>query len=393
MSVDISESLRKAYLGGVIERLGQQLDLTETQRQTAEDRYKAVGAWISGSDDPILRTATIYAHGSFALGTINKPLSYDEYDVDLACLIAGLSSSCSAAALKGAFGNRLKENARYARIVEEKQRCWRLNFGGEFHMDVPPSIPNAACMHEGERVPNKKLREWKPTNPKGYRRWFEQRAGLQPRMRQRFADQLQKRADIEPFPEYRPLQGILRRSVQIAKRHRDIYFLNLDPSLAPISIIITTLAAQSYAFCVRQFEFDSELDVLSATIRLMPTFVQIGAAGGRRQWFVPNETTNDENFAEKWNQDAKLATAFYDWHAAAVSTIDTIIAMRGLDHLSKGLGEAFGHEPVTRVIDSITHTISSARSAGRLVVAPSVGLAVASIPGATVRSNTFYGAG
>src|SRR5258708_17059902 len=109
MSVDISESLRKAYLGGVIERLGQQLDLTETQRQTAADRYKPVGAWISCSDDPILRTATIYAHGALALGTINNPLSYYENDVHPACSIAALSSSCPSSALKAPSGNRSEQ--------------------------------------------------------------------------------------------------------------------------------------------------------------------------------------------------------------------------------------------------------------------------------------------
>ena len=43
-------------------------------------------------------------------------------------------------------------------------------------------------------------------------------------------------------------KGILPRTVQLAKRHRDIHFQSLDPCLAPISVIITTLTSRSYEF-------------------------------------------------------------------------------------------------------------------------------------------------
>ena len=57
-------------------------------------------------------------------------------------------------------------------------------------------------------------------------------------------------------------KGILRRVVQILKRHRDHYFIGRAPSLAPISIIITTLAARSYDDCALGSIYDSEFDVL-----------------------------------------------------------------------------------------------------------------------------------
>jgi hypothetical protein len=48
-------------------------------------------------------------------------------------------------------------------------------------------------------------------------------------------------------------KGIPRRIVQIAKRHRDMHFIDDDEGLAPLSIIITTLASHAYEFCVNQF--------------------------------------------------------------------------------------------------------------------------------------------
>jgi hypothetical protein len=66
------------------------------------------------------------------------------------------------------------------------------------------------------------------------------------------------RADeqIESYPEEMRLKGILRRIVQIAKRHRDLYFIDDDQGLAPLSIIITTLASRAYEFCATRFVYD-----------------------------------------------------------------------------------------------------------------------------------------
>ena len=69
-------------------------------------------------------------------------------------------------------------------------------------------------------------------------------------------------------------KGILRRVVQILKRHRDYRFLDADPALAPISIVITTLASRSYGHCVSNFVFEDEFDLLCAVIRHMPRFIE-----------------------------------------------------------------------------------------------------------------------
>ena len=35
----------------------------------------------------------------------------------------------------------------------------------------------------------------------------------------------------------------------------------------------------------------------------------------RDQWYIWNETTHGENFAEKWNRRPERAEAFFAWHA------------------------------------------------------------------------------
>ncbi len=391
-------ALRKAELFGVLERLCERLEPSSTQADRAKTNYEAVGQWLADAEDDWLASSRIYLQGSTALGTTVKPIGQNEHDVDLVCHIPGLGQWRSPASCKQLVGERLKANQRYGRILEEKPRCWRLNYAGEFHLDITPSIPNADCGNGGELVPDKTLRCWKATNPKGYRDAFKRRAELIPRMRllKSFAeDRARTDSDIEPFPEQPRFKGLLCRIVQIAKRHRDIYFLSHDTSLAPISVIITTLAAWSYEHCVGTMVFDSELDVLCAVIRHMPDFIQPQEEGGRIHWAIWNETTQGENFAERWNAETAKAQAFFDWHAAAIRDLESFTAAEGLDRLSKNLTASFGQHPAGDVIQEMLDKVASARNARTLAFAPAIGLTTIMTPTARatpVRGNTFYGA-
>jgi hypothetical protein len=324
-----------------------------------------------------------------------RPIGSNEHDVDL---IAKFSyhDGRDPASIKRAIGDRLKEHMTYAGILCEKTRCWRLDYANEFHLDITPSIPNPACMNGGELVPDRSLRCWKASNPRAYRDLFEARAILQPMLRLAKVDFAEERAraDVEPYPEVTGFKGLLRRIVQLSKRHRDVYFSTRDATLAPISIVLTTLAMQSYEYCVKSFAYDSELDVLLDVVRRMPDFIERSYRSSVIEWAVWNETTSDENFAERWNEDPRLPKAFFDWHASITSDIDTLPGTEGMDALTKSLGKAFGGGPAERAVAMEIKSVSEARNQGRLLVAPKVGLTtLAATAGATrVRANTFFGA-
>jgi hypothetical protein len=243
-------------------------------------------------------------------------------------------------------------------------------------------------------VPDKELRNWSASNPKGYKALFLGRAKLIPQMRlmkgRIAADSAG--SHVEPYPKQVGFKGILPRTVQLAKRHRDIHFQNLDPCLAPISVIITTLTSRSYEFCVRNRIYDSELDLLCDVIRCMPFFIQIDDSTGRRRWFIWNETTDNENFAEKWNADPRRAQAFYSWHGQLLADLESLTRIEGLDMLAKQLGGAFGRDPAAQALDGMTESVSTARRTNRLVAAPALGLSVSALSVSTpVRANTFFG--
>ena len=394
MFVDRRMMLRKAETVGILERMCQALELTATQYDTAKSRYESVGTWLAEAESPLLRALSIYLQGSTALGTTVKPIGRNEHDVDLVAHMPNLGP-LPPAIVKKTIGDRLRANGNYAPLLVEMPRCWRLDYANEFHLDITPSIRNPECGNGGELVPDKALKEWKASNPKGYNALFDQRAELQPRMRMLKSEGAQDRAradSVEPYPIASGLKGMLRRTIQVAKRHRDVYFADLDPCLAPISVVITTLAARSYEYCVGHFVYDSELDVVRDIIRHMPAFIETRMVGGRPHWFIWNETTSGENFAEKWNNDPSRAEAFFAWHACATADLDRLADIEGIDRLNKSLSELFGPAPVTKAFDAMTQEVSAARRAGRLHVAPTVGLSIAATAATPVRANTFFGA-
>jgi hypothetical protein len=390
--VDPKLQARQTQIVEVLELVCESLELSPSQFASAKRRYEGVGACLAGSDDPVLQTIAIYLQGSTALRTTVKPIGLTEHDVDLVGHVPDLDVQISPAALKKAIGDCLRGNGNYAPLLEEMPRCWRLNYANEFHMDITPSIPNPACRFGGELVPDKTLKVWKASNPKGYKHLFEQRAKLVPviRLRKHIAAD-STRANVEPYPKAGGFKGILRRTVQIGKRHRDIMFVD-DPDLAPLSVIITTLGSRSYEWCVTNHEYDNELDLLFDVVRHMPDTIQMRRLDGRDHWFIWNETTNGENFAEKWSRRPERAEAFFTWHARFCSDLVELEAVRGLDRLGNMLKSLFGSRPASAAIDSLTERVSTARRAGNLRVAPTVGLSVGAVSASTsVRANTFYG--
>lgn len=390
--VDPKLEARQTQIVEVLEMVCESLELSQPQFALAKQRYEGVGACLASSDEPVLQTIAVYLQGSTALRTTVKPIGVNEFDVDLVAHVPDLDVQVSPAALKKAIGDCLRRNGNYEPLLEEMPRCWRLNYASEFHMDITPSIPNPNCRLGGELVPDKTLKMWKASNPKSYKKLFEQRAKLAPVIRIRKGIALDSaQASVEPYPEAGGFKGILRRTVQIAKRHRDIMFVD-EPDVAPLSVIITTLASRSYQWCVTNREYDNELDLLFDVIRHMPDTIDVRHVEGRVQWFIWNETTTGENFAEKWNRRPARAEAFYAWHERLCSDLVQLEAIRGMDRLGEVLKGLFGQRPASAAMDSLTERVSTARRIGNLRVAPAVGLSVGAIPASTaVPANTFYG--
>lgn len=377
---------RRRHLAEVLERLGQKIDLPPTQYERAEQAYKAVAEWLAGSDDPRLATAHISAHGSIRLQTAIRHLLGKEFDVDLICLLPDVTPHTPPSVVKRLIGDRLLANARYAH-AKEKNRCWQIRYVNDFHLDVTPAIYNPYCRNGGLLVPDKDTDSWKATHPFGYAERFELRAKLQGQFHfAKFAEARDAKAGIEALPEHQVFKGVLKRGVQLVKWNRDIYFSTKNPDVAPISVIQTTLLAWSYERAIRARVYDDELELLLESIRGMPDFIELRHDG----FWIPNETTEGENFAEKWNTHPGRREAFYAWHTQALATIEKAVGAEGEDDLAKHLSEGFGRATVDAAFNEMNAKVEAARQAGRLGLG--AGGLVAGVSAATAtKSHTFFG--
>jgi hypothetical protein len=352
------------------------LDLTPTQYDDAVQKYQAVGTWLNKSGtllaaaDPL-----IYPQGSIAIGTATKPVGRDEFDLDLVCQLQ-IGARMSPAALKRAIGQRLRENALYRERLEEKNRCWRIVYAGEFHMDILPGRPDPRFTNgTALLVPDKELAAWKETDPKGYAAWFVERSRLS------IAASKGIRADVEappPSPQA-STKTPLQLAVQILKRHRDLS-LGGDED-APISIIITTLAASAY---VGQ---DSVFDTLHYLILRMPSFIETDAAG---EAVVRNPVNPLENFADKWREEPRKKQRFFEWLQAASRELDRL-SRTSLPDAVKALAPLVGERAGSEAVRRYGARIHDQRTTGLRGLAATGALGVTSTQARPIPRQTFFG--
>lgn len=379
----------------ILDSIGKSLDISETQHKLAEERYKAIGRWLAEGEYCISSTGKkqcfkdgeIYPHGSIKLGTAVKPTGTDEFDIDLVFYTPNISAdNLSPELLKDLIGDRLKEHNTYKNMLSETNRGWCVNYANEFHLDITPSLDNHYEPHnDSELVADTKLQQYMPSNPRGYAEWFEKISNIIPTVtitksmfesRNSILD-FDDSATVTEIPEHNMNKPLLKRFIQIFKRHRDVMFEGKDD--APISIIITTLVTKSYLYCIEQFSYDNEYDLMVDVLKNIPKFITkpLGI------YTIENPTVTGENFAEKWDAKPKKRVAFYLWHEKCQLFFEKFHQNMGQHVLFDSLKEGFGSKPTEFVREQYINKINKDRLFGT-VFASSVGTS-------SVKANTFYG--
>jgi len=366
---------KETQLDDLLARICARLEITMTQRQQAKSSYETVGEWLGVESSPLaIKGPKIYAQGSLNLDTTVKPLGQDEFDLDLVCEFTGHWSNQDPLETLAMIERRLRDHGTYAGMVEPKNRCIRLNYAKQFHLDVVPAFPDSVTAPKAVKVPDRKAKEWKPSNPKGYAAWFEDKARNV---------MLRKVMDsIEPFPDYDLPQDkpALKRIVQMMKRHRDVKFEGRKDE-APVSVVLTTLAAHAYSG-----EYSSNVglvQVLSGISNMVPS-------SGRLYVWNPSNLTED--LSEKWDSLPEHYTGFLKWLQGFSREWSALQETRGIQNVVWLLGEMFGESVTGIALAEQQEYIEKSRRSGRLGVNPSgVILAGVSAGIISVPQNTFYG--
>jgi hypothetical protein len=369
---------RNAQLGDILRQICEELQISPTAYDQAVARYTAVCNWLEADGSVVaIFNPTIYPQGSMKIGTTVKPFGRDEYDLDFVCEFRfAVNSLQSPFHLLKLLESRLREHEVYRSILEMKNRCLRLNYANEFHLDILPACPDFSVGDSCLFVPDRKTLTWKHSNPKGYAAWFESRCeiGLKLLMESR---RLMEKAEPIPPQEAAEEKAVLKRVVQLLKRWRDVRFQR-EPKLAPISMVLTTLAAQAYG---------GEHTVPAAMTSVISSLVYLVDHSNPRA-YVLNPANPKEDLSERWD-DAAQYRAFADGVRELHKRWNEALAATGIQNVSNQLEQLFG-EPVKSAIKKQARTLQDLREKSLLRIA-SVGLLTSAPAAVPVRPNTFHG--
>lgn len=361
---------------GLVEAVTMKLQLTPSQEELADERARGVSDWLRHPESPLAKySPEIFTQGSRRHGTTVRPKNQVEYDLDLVCLLfVPPWDPITPDELYELVYARLAAHPSYRKLLERKNRCIRLSYAGEFHLDILPAKPDYARGGTCLLVPDRERKCWKPSNPKGFAEWFDAQATLGARVLQRYGSPA-----LITFAERLQMKATLRRVTQLMKRRRDIVF-DGDQYCAR-SVVLTTLAGMDYdgqTLCT-----DALVSVLDAII---DAFGELQDPPP-----VPNPTNTAENFAEKWTR-----ASFRDFMAFIRrfrNDMAELLELEDLPSIHAKLKEMFGETVATEVVKELADRMRKSKDDGSLRYAgPAVTLTLAPIAGArSIPGNTFHG--
>lgn len=389
----------------IVEELTKNLDISKTMFEDAESKYLAVAKYLGESTNLLLQNAHIYPQGSINLRTVVKPIGKEEFDIDLVIHLPNVTKEHNSNNILKLIGDRLQdEKSIYKDKVTPLKRGWRINYSGNFHLDITPSIDYPFVAAEeyhftdtAELVPDKDLISWKHSNPRGFEKWFSEIASKVPifvikniRTLDSKMLSLEEAAlesyTIEEIPDNNEYKGLLRRTIQLLKRHRDFYFNERNPfynDFKPISVVITTLATKSYRMIIEEKrEYSCPFEMLKDIVENMHNFIKIGD-----EYKIVNPTNGNENFAEKWNKDIKYVEAFAIWQQATYDELVELQQQMGLDKVGLILEKSYGKDSAETTMRALAETVNKDREHN--ILTPTIITSTATT--STVKANTFFG--
>src|SRR5438270_525994 len=134
-------------LEDLISRICEKLQISKSSYEQAEERYHAIGELLSSDGSGIAKyRPLVYAQGSMAIGTTLKPVGRDEFDIDLVCEFQIDPRPIEdPVRLLHAVEFTLAKSGRYKGMIERKDRCIRISYANDFHLDILPACPDVTA--------------------------------------------------------------------------------------------------------------------------------------------------------------------------------------------------------------------------------------------------------
>lgn len=238
------------------------ISLNPTRKDRIESAFETWKANFKDNEELKEIFKDFYKQGSYATDTAIRPQNSNEFDVD-SILVLDLEENKKPKETLTFVADVLKSYEAYKDKVTVKDRCVRINYAGDFHMDIVPAKPT-----DGEHVliACKSEDEWQETNPLGFKNWF-----------------------VEKHAEASYKLSPVTRAI---KYWRD-YSVGKDT--APKSILLTTLIAKHINGC------NSVAESIVLTLESLVDNID-DILGEDGEPFVENPSLEGENLARDWSR-------------------------------------------------------------------------------------------
>jgi hypothetical protein len=368
---------KAAQLDDLLDKMAEEVQLDSSRYQRMVTAYESVKSWIE-SDEVFFKPFNydLYPHGSVRILTSIKPIGRDEFDLDIA---VHLKSNIFHSPLRiySELKRCISEYAkRHGLKLEVKKRCVRLNYAGDFHMDILPGVQETVHDNNKIKVPDRELGDWVSSNPRGYADWFLDKVNL---VKESLLEKALRAENlpVDDFKNKKPLQ----RSVQLIKRYRDIYFQN-DDTYKTSSIILTTIAAHSY---------NGEDSIYDSIDKIVNNILSsINSTSGRLK--ILNPMNHEEDFTDKWDSEPEYYYAFKQFVTHLFDEWQKLKKENGVIEEGNTLKGLFGNDILIKAHSRQTEALETYRNANKLRINnPSGILTTAAVGTSKVKSNTFFG--
>lgn len=365
-------------LDDLLDRMAESLQLDKTRYELMIQHYESIKKWIE-ADELFFKPFKyeLYPHGSVRIRTTVKPIGKDEFDLDIALHLKIQRSNHTPEKIYSELKRRLSENSLYKEKMELKNRCIRLNYSGDFHMDILPGIQENEWDENKLRVPDRMLGCWVSSNPRGYAKWFIDKTNMVK------ISLLEKALRAENLPsnnyeDKKPLQ----RAVQLIKRYRDTYFQDND-DFKTSSIVLTTIAGLYY----------NGEESIFLTVENIINQIRQHTFYNSTRIKVLNPVNPEEDFTDKWEDEPRYYQAFRKFCEHLYEQWQELKKDNGIISEGNILKGLFGDDLYSRAQISQADIIEKARNSNQLGINRNTGI-IGGVGAATttaVKANTFFG--
>ncbi len=239
------------------EFLEYEVNVNKTRLDTLKEKVKIIDNLLKEKLDGYQKREN---QGSYAMGTIIKPQNRREFDADIMIYVKKKKSFEPKDYIDETY-NLFKGNGNYTNIVSKNSRSIKINYSGDFHLDIVPCIE----IDNENWICNSNTNEYEPTDGTAYKKWLTERNRIS--------------------------NGYLKKVTKLAKYMRDV-----KTNFSCKSILLTTLLGNQ----IEDTDNFSDLpNALHEIFNRLNDFLQSNDTMPK----IVNPALPSENFNRHWNED------------------------------------------------------------------------------------------